>query len=132
MKRIARFLTLVVVAAACSAAHHSSIGAPSTTPKATAHRYTAADVVRIETDAYPDGPDRAESRSDKGSAHIFSLLPATLPDVLSQGPAPGCKVGNITTLVLNVGTAIRYGPCARPASIDRLRCAMTGAVSPCP
>jgi hypothetical protein len=131
MKRIACVVALVVVAAACSSSHHSSTGAPSTAPKTAAHRYSAADVVRIETAAYPEGPDRAESRSDKGSAHIFSLLPATLPDVLSQGPVPGCGVGNITTLVLNVGTAIRYGPCVRPASIDRLRCAMTGAVSPC-
>lgn len=131
MKRIACVVALVVVAAACSSSRHSSTAAPSTTPETAAHRYSAADVVRIETAAYPEGPDRAESRSDKGSAHIFSLLPATLPDVLSQGPAPGCGVGNITTLVLNVGTAIRYGPCVRPASIDRLRCAMTSAVSPC-
>ncbi|MCU1466098.1 MAG: hypothetical protein JWM72_2026 [Actinomycetia bacterium] len=132
MKRIACVVALVVVAAACSSSHPSSSRTRSTTPNTAAHHYSAADVVRIETAAYPDGPDRAESRSDKGSAHIFSLLPAMLPDVLSQGPAPSCGVGNVTTLVLNVGTAIRYGPCVRPASIDRLRCAMTGAVSPCP
>jgi hypothetical protein len=132
MKRIACVVALVVAATACSSSHDSATGTPSTTPKTTAHRYSAADVVRIETAAYPEGPDRTESRSDRGSAHIFSLLPATLPDVLSQGPTPSCGVGNITTLVLNVGTAIRYGPCARPASIDRLRCAMTGAIWPCP
>lgn len=132
MKRLACVVALVLVATACSSSHESSTGTPSTPPKTTAHRYSAADIVRIETAAYPEGPDRVESRSDKGSAYIFSLLPATLPDVLSQGPTPSCRVGNITTLVLNDGSAIRYGPCARPASIDRLRCAMTGTVSPCP
>ncbi len=131
LNRIVCVVALVVVAAACSSSHHSSTEAPSTTPKAAAHPYSATDVIRIETAAYPEGPDLAVSRSDKGSAHIFSLLPATLPDDLSQGPAPGCNAGNVTTLVLNDGTAFRYGPCARPASIDRLRCAMTGAISPC-
>ena len=131
MKLIACGAALVVVAAACSSSPHSSTGESSTTPNTAVHRYSAADVVRIETTAYPEGPHRSESRTDKGSAHIFSFLPATLPDPLSQGPAPGCGVGNVTTLVLNVGTAIRYGPCVRPASIDRLRCAMSAALSPC-
>ncbi len=125
--------TALVVAAALGFVACSSDGktmAPrTTTTPTTAQRSHAADVVRIETTAFPEGPQLALTRADSDRA-VFALLPAELPSPLPQPEE--CRFGNYTTLVLSDSSSVRYGPCARPEAIDRIRCAIADAPAPCP
>jgi len=81
----------------------------------------AADVVTIHSQPFPEGPTAEWRRTDPNATEVFALLPDVLPDPLPQ--PPDCEFGNVTTLTLTDGTAIRYGPCDRPPSIDAIRCA---------
>jgi hypothetical protein len=56
-------------------------------------------------------------------AAIASALPKTLP----PNPRQGCNIGPLVRIELTRGATRSYGPCSRPASIERLRLAFVKA-----
>jgi hypothetical protein len=56
-------------------------------------------------------------------AAIASALPKTLP----PNPRQACNIGPLVRIELTRGTTRSYGPCTRPASIERLRLALVKA-----
>jgi len=51
---------------------------------------------------------------------IEKLIPMTLP----KNPVQTCRTGPTVTMWLRDGRVFHYGPCERPASIERLRLAL--------
>jgi len=86
----------------------------------------AADVILIRVAAFPEGPIIEAGRTDPGMTRVFDLLPDDLPAPLDQ-PA-GCSLGSVTTLELNDGGRVDYGPCRWPETIDVLRNATVQAM----
>jgi hypothetical protein len=80
-------------------------------------------VVRVEFRAVPEGPTSPPfervptAQNSVPIALIQRFIPDPLPAPLNQWP---CHVGGDLVVTLGKGTQIIYGPCHRPASIDRL------------
>ena len=113
-------ISLAVVAVVVLAAAWIADRGAGWSPPATSH------VVTIRTTPYPEGPQfPAVTRGSSSNADaIFAQLPDPLPKPLPQGR--NCQFGNITSLSLDNGEVINYGPCRRPESIDALRCLIIG------
>lgn len=58
-------------------------------------------------------------------AVIENLIPERLPD----NPDQTCEVGAVVEITLADGQVVTYGPCQRPAAIERLRVALIEAWS---
>ena len=54
---------------------------------------------------------------------IRTAIPSTMP----KNPPQTCSVGVEVVITLTNGRTLRYGPCDRAASIERLRLALTRA-----
>jgi hypothetical protein len=91
----------------------------------------ASHVVTIRSVPYPEGPVLpAVTRGSGAEADaVFAHLPDSLPKPLPQGR--NCQFGNMTSLSLDNGEVIDYGPCRRPESIDALRCLVIGREPNC-
>lgn len=80
-------------------------------------------IVRIEIEAYPEGPPAPPFKIDPGRnalpiRKILRYVPRPLPEPLDQGF--NCGFGGVLTITFNGGARVAYGPCHRPSSIDRL------------
>lgn len=89
------------------------------------------DVVSIWLEPYPEGPisptfARRPSDSDRPLANIEESIPSPLPRDVWQGFS--CEFGGDVVVALDSGDRIEYGPCRRPASIERMRRAILGAL----
>ncbi len=84
-----------------------------------------AEVVGIEIDPYPEGPDSppfVRGPTEPGEMSL-SLIEDSIPVPL---PAPKwqgffCRLGSHVSVQLADGRTIKYGPCRRPDSIEQLR-----------
>jgi hypothetical protein len=56
---------------------------------------------------------------------IEDAIPETLPD----NPPQTCNFGAVVEVTLKSGPTLRYGPCERPAAIERLRLVLIGAAA---
>ncbi len=80
-------------------------------------------VVRVQIMAIPEGPPApAFERPPRGDysrplRRIERFVPSPLPAPLDQG---GCTIGGDLVVTFADGKQVTYGPCHRPASIDRL------------
>jgi len=85
-------------------------------------------VERLQLEPVPEGEvPPAFERSPAAEASISlalvaSYIPDPLPAPLFQGPT--CEFGGNLIVTLADGTTVTYGPCKRPASVERLRGAM--------
>lgn len=82
------------------------------------------DVVAIWLEPIPEGPvsphfTRQPEADDPRLSLVEEAIPSPLPRDLWQGFT--CDMGGDVVLELNNGDLIRYGPCRRPDSIERLR-----------
>jgi hypothetical protein len=59
----------------------------------------------------------------------LSRIADALPQVLPRNPKQWCEVGATVKVTLESGTTRTYGPCNRPASIERLRIALVRAAA---
>lgn len=86
-------------------------------------------VVTVSTSPWPEGPIGPVAAAKPVSGlyvpleRIAGAIPSTLPD----NPPQSCTIGAIVTLTLASGRTLAYGPCNRPASIERLRIALVRA-----
>ena len=116
MKRV--LLTLMLGAAIA--------GAVSVAACANAGR---SQVIKVSTFPWPEGPGPvvAALKPVPGIyvplAEIEGLIPKTLP----KNPPQSCSYGAKVQLTLRGGRVLTYGPCKRPASIERLRLALITA-----
>lgn len=79
-------------------------------------------VAEIDIQPIPEGPGlvfqrNPTSRGVRPLAQIEQLIPDPLPAPLFQGL---CGMGGNMVIILGNGKRVTYGPCHRPASIDRL------------
>jgi hypothetical protein len=87
---------------------------------ATAH----GGIARLEIQPYPEGPvpdtfDRTPSgKVERPLRLVTPYIPSPLPAPLYQGPT--CAFGGNLIIRFADGAQVTYGPCRRPASIDRL------------
>lgn len=90
---------------------------------------SASQVVKVVAFPWPEGPGsvaalaKPKSRADVPLRQVENLIPKTLP----SNPAQSCKIGAKVQITLRSGRVITYGPCKRPASIERLRLALIKA-----
>jgi hypothetical protein len=101
----------------------------------------AVQVVGVATYPWPEGPGPvAAGKTANPSAEMISLdlitpaIPANLPAPLRQPAHPrlsrDCPQGGaIVEVALSDGRTISYGPCRRPAAIERLGLAMYAAAN---
>lgn len=87
--------------------------------------YGRTDVVAISLEPYPEGPSSPKFVRHPRSEHEVSLslieavIPSRLPRDVWQGF--GCDLGGNVVVQIANGEQIEYGPCRRPAPIERLR-----------
>jgi hypothetical protein len=80
-------------------------------------------VVKVELVPIPEGSPAPPFESEPNSevsyelADLAPLAPAELPAPLDQH---GCDIGGDMIITLLDGRTVTYGPCRRPASIERL------------
>lgn len=87
-------------------------------------------VVRLQLVPIPEGPHSRpfSLHSQPGSLPLSLVqdqIPPRLPRPLAQGFS--CRFGGNVEVGLEDGRTLRYGPCRRPAEIERLRQAMLRA-----
>lgn len=80
---------------------------------------SADDVSRIPIAPFPEGPVIEFDQNDLSARPYFEMLPESLP-VPSEQP-PDCNIGSVVILELGSGGRVDYGPCVRPASIEKIR-----------
>jgi hypothetical protein len=130
MRAVAKRTILVAIALICVACSSGHKATQSHTAGERSATYQASDVVAVRSTPYPEGPPSPRvSVGHSGWSQIAAALPRTLPAQLTQ--PKGCSAGNITTLTINGGKTIDYGPCLRPRSIDALRCVLAHAPVGC-
>jgi hypothetical protein len=82
----------------------------------------------VEVRAIPEGRAPARfSRNARGPGELpFWRIIDAIPRPLPRPPAQGsdCDIGTTVTFALKDGTEVVYGPCRRPADVERLRQAM--------
>ncbi|MBA2526490.1 MAG: hypothetical protein H0V18_12035 [Pyrinomonadaceae bacterium] len=107
MRSVARFLfvlTLVTVTGGCGGkAHH---------------------VVAVRAFAYPEGPGLSAAGRSSGADLDLDRVRAWMPDPLPKNPRQRCNFGAMVEIEFDDGGSVDYGPCRRPASIERLRLKM--------
>lgn len=86
--------------------------------------YGPHDVEAIWLQPVPEGPvpptfARRPTKGELPLSRVEGALPSPLPRDLWQGFR--CEFGGDVVLELRTGDEIRYGPCRRPAAIERLR-----------
>lgn len=82
-------------------------------------------VVGISTFAWPEGPGFvAGTKPGFGSNMPLSVIKSAIPEKLPENPTQTCGYGAKVEVILDDGRTITYGPCNRPASIERLRLAL--------
>jgi hypothetical protein len=91
------------------------------------HRSISADahggIVRLQLEPTPEGPSPPwfEKSPTNQSSKALDLVQRYIPDPLpATVPQWGCNTGGDLVVTFADGTVVTYGPCHRPASIDRL------------
>lgn len=89
-------------------------------------------VVRVAVFPFPEGPGPIVAARGPGESvpvnYIqLSRIRNALPDRFPENPAQPCNVGAKVEIGLDDGSTLEYGPCKRPASIERLRLALVAA-----
>lgn len=88
-----------------------------------------ATVQRVAISPWPEGPTLVASSKTGLGKKLLSTARTSLPAVLPANSSPQrCKLGTTVTIV--AATTHVYGPCAWPASIERLREALINAAAP--
>lgn len=85
-------------------------------------------VARVSIVAPPVAAD-APTATAAPEANSFPLaaIASALPETLPPNPRQRCNNGPLVRIELTYGTTRSYGPCIRPASIERLRLALVKA-----
>jgi hypothetical protein len=85
-------------------------------------------VAGVSIVAPPVGAD-APTASAVPDANSFPLaaIASAMPKTLPPNPRQRCDIGPLVRIELTGGTTRSYGPCSRPASIERLRIAFVKA-----
>jgi hypothetical protein len=85
-------------------------------------------VVKIAAFAWPEGPGlAAATRPGPGIDVPLSKIEDVIPKTLPKNPTQTCGIGAKVAITLADGRTVTYGPCKRPASIERLRQALISA-----
>lgn len=79
-------------------------------------------VVRVSTAPWPGGPVLAAG-TRTGLAIPWAIEDA-IPRALPPNPKQTCREGATVRITRRDGRIVTYGPCTRPASIERLRAAL--------
>jgi hypothetical protein len=82
-----------------------------------------SDVVKVATFPWPKGPGPviAAQQPVPGIYVPLDRIRDAIPKALPKNATQGCRFGAIVEVTLRNGRILRYGPCDRPASIERLR-----------
>jgi len=90
-----------------------------------------SEVVKVSAFPWPEGPSVpaavAATNPASGTYVPLSEIAQVIPKKLPENPPQTCEVGAKVQLTLKSGRVITYGPCNRPASIERLRLALIRA-----
>jgi hypothetical protein len=129
---LALVLTTGLLGAACTAGSDEQSLEP--TPVGTVGP-DSGPIQRIEIRPYPEGPSETFERSGRTTTAgtVWSIkavrhyVPFSLPDPLAQ--PEGCSMGGSLIITFTDGATAVYGPCVRPASIERLWAAMEFVVT---
>ena len=86
--------------------------------------FGANDVAAVWLDPVPEGPvspkfTRDPKKGEMALSDIAEAIPSPLPRDVWQGF--DCTMGGDVVVRLQNGDELRYGPCKRPPSIERLR-----------
>ena len=91
----------------------------------------ATAVIRVSTSPWPEGPvgPVAATRPVPGIYVPLRQIEDAIPKTLPGNPLQRCNFGAVVEVTLRNGHTRRYGPCERPAAIERLRVALIGAAA---
>jgi hypothetical protein len=80
-------------------------------------------VVRVSTSPWPQGPigPVAATKPVPGIYVPLQEMKDVMPKTLPPNPRQECREGARVEITLKDGRTLTYGPCDRPASIERLR-----------
>lgn len=83
-------------------------------------------IVRVSTFPWPEGPvgPSAAVNSVPGIFVPLEEIKDAIPKTLPENPKQECHEGATVVITLKNGRALTYGPCNRPALIERLRLAL--------
>jgi hypothetical protein len=86
-------------------------------------------VVRVSTSPWPEGPigPVAAAKPEPGIYVPLEEIKGAIPKTLPKNPKQECREGARVEMTLKNGRTLTYGPCDRPASIERLRVALIRA-----
>lgn len=86
-------------------------------------------VVKVSTFPWPEGPGSvvAAAKPLRGIYVPLRKIERFIPKTLPTNPRQSCNYGAKVQLTLRSGRELTYGPCKRPASIERLRLALIKA-----
>lgn len=111
MSRVALLAAAVVLTAGCG------------------HSRQPVSVQRVAISPWPEGPTLVASSKTADGKKLLARVRTSLPALLPANSRPQrCHLGTTVTIVAE--TTHVYGPCAWPASIERLREALINAASP--
>jgi len=82
-----------------------------------------SDVAQVATFPWPEGPGPvvAAETPVPGIYVPLDRIEGAIPKALPKNVTQRCRIGAIVEITLKNGQVFRYGPCDRPASIERLR-----------
>ena len=83
-------------------------------------------MVRVAIFPTPEGPGPvvAAAKPGRGVDVLLSAIESDLPRTLPPNPPQACVFGPTVLITLADGRTIAYGPCKRPAEVERLRLAV--------
>jgi hypothetical protein len=96
---------------------------------ATGFASSGTQVVKVSTFPWPEGPGPvvAAAKPMPGIYVPLRKIERFIPTTLPTNPRQSCNYGAKVQLTLRSGRVLTYGPCKRPASIERLRLALIKA-----
>jgi hypothetical protein len=86
-------------------------------------------VVRVAAFPWPEGPGLVVAAATPTSGIYVPLrdVEGAIPSTLPKNPMQSCGYGAKVQITLRTGGVLTYGPCRRPALIERLRLALLQA-----
>lgn len=88
-----------------------------------------AAVVRVSTFPWPEGPGPVIAAIKPGLHAPVPLndIESAIPETFPENPEQTCNIGAKVEITFEDGRTLEYGPCNRPASIERLRLSLIRA-----
>lgn len=86
---------------------------------------SARRVTTVSTAPYPEGPRPPIAAVHPKAGEVpLSRIADAIPRTFPKNPPQHCNRGAIVRITFSDGKTLTYGPCERPASIERLRLAL--------